>query len=105
MGLLLSSRLQPTSQTACQHDRGEPAMVARAFAPQPCIRSDPVDPDHEAADALRLRGSGTVDPFSVRHGGHALTRAPPPRIRGRQARMRELAAGLWSNLCRLKPQV
>jgi hypothetical protein len=38
------------------------------------------DPDHEAADALRQRSSETADPFSVRHAGHALTRAPPPRI-------------------------
>src|SRR5713101_111439 len=38
------------------------------------------DPDHEAADALRRRSSETANPFSVRHVGHALTRAPPPRI-------------------------
>src|SRR5437868_5926887 len=38
------------------------------------------DPDHEAADALRQRSSEAADPFSVRHAGHALTRAPPPRI-------------------------
>jgi hypothetical protein len=51
------------------------------LAPQPCIRLDPRgDPDHEAADALRQRSSETADPFSVRHEGHALTRAPPPRI-------------------------
>ncbi len=38
------------------------------------------DPDHEAADALRRRSSETTGPFSVRHEGHALTRAPSPRI-------------------------
>ena len=41
---------------------------ARNNAQQSCIRLDPaLDPDHEAADALRQRSSGAADPFSRRH--------------------------------------
>src|SRR6266705_1015575 len=72
---------------ACREDadsgdepRGARQLGAK-LAPQPCIRLDPArDPDHEAADALRRRSPETANPFSVRHVGHALTRAPPPRI-------------------------
>jgi len=78
MGFMLSI---PTAKT--EAFRGRAGAEAprgarygeRTFAPQSCIRLDPREiQTHEAADALRQRGSETADPFSVRQAMRLLGR-------------------------------
>src|SRR5882724_9312360 len=80
MGFRLSSPGWREDPDRSRRTEGSPPIGREARAATLYSVGSARDPDHEAADALRRRSSETTDPFSVRHAGHALTRAPPPRI-------------------------
>jgi hypothetical protein len=69
---------------ACLKSEGSSPLGRSLFAPQTCIRSVRLDPDHDAVIRIGGEAPGRRAHSRRRHLCHVRCRAPPPRIVNRQ---------------------